>query len=93
MNSRPLVHNRPLRQVVALLLATAFSQRIDLGAIFDNPADLTVLHLDDFVHVLRHAQIVGDHDAGSVLFVDQVSKGADNLMGQRRVQAGGWLVG
>ena len=55
--------------------------------------DLAVLHLDDAVYEFCHAQVVGDHDTGPALFVDQVGEGLDDLVGQVGVQAGGGFVG
>ena len=55
--------------------------------------DLAVHHLDHAVHIVAHAQVMGDHDAGALLLVDQVGEGLHHLVGALGVQAGGRLVG
>jgi hypothetical protein len=65
----------------------------NLEAVGDDATDLAVHHLDDAVGVLAHAQVMRDHDAGAVLFVNQLGEGLHDLMGALGVEAGGRLVG
>jgi len=65
----------------------------DLIAIFINLYELAILHLEDTIHELAHAKVVRDHDAGAVVFVDQVGKGLHHLVGTLGIEGGGRLVG
>ena len=54
--------------------------------------DAAVADLDEAVGTLRHAVVVGDHDAGLVARVNLVQEGVDNAAAELEVQAGGGLV-
>ena len=53
---------------------------------------LAVLHLQNAVHVLAHAQVVSDDDASAVVFMDEVSEGFHDLKGALGIEGGGRLV-
>ena len=82
-----------LRTSISSSVCADVRQRVNLGRVLDNAVDLAVFHLDDLIDITRHAQVVGRHDTGPVLLVDQVREGLDDLVRQGGVQAGGRLVG
>jgi hypothetical protein len=51
-----------------------------------------ILHLQHAVHVLAHAQVVGDHDTSPVIFVDEMRKSLHHLEGAFGIQGGGRFV-
>lgn len=56
-------------------------QGFDLNLIGNDVDDLSVYHLDDLVDVFGHAEIMGDHDASTTLFVNQIGKCFYDLVG------------
>ena len=53
---------------------------------------LAVLHLQDPVHVLAHAQIVRDDNPGAVVFMDEICECFHHLEGTFCVERGSWFV-
>ena len=68
-------------------------QDLDGLTVGDHLGYFSVYHLDDLIHIFTHAQVVGDHDPGLVLFVDQIGEDLDDLVGPFGVQAGGGFIG
>ena len=73
-------------------LTFPFCQRHDfllIGVLF---YQFAIPHLEHAIHILAHAQIVRDHDAGAVVLVDERREGLHHLEGALGVEAGGWFV-
>ena len=68
------------------------NQSFDFLAIVQDRGDLSIRNLDNFIDILAHPQIVGDHDAGFSILMDQLRIGLCHLKGSLGVQAGSWLV-
>ena len=66
---------------------------LKIFAISNHLGDLSIYHLDHLVHIPDHAEVVGDHYSGLVLFMDQVRENINNLISSFGVEAGCWFVG
>ncbi len=74
-------------------LVLGIGKLLDFCGIRDDAREFAVDHLEDAVGVAAHAQVVGDHDAYTVLFVDELGEGFDDLEGKGGIETGSRFVG
>ena len=92
LQGRTATFEKDRTRPMTALVHVSIREGIDLLPILDHCGDLAVPHLDDLVHKLAHAQVVGHHDPSQVLSMDLIGKCLHHLQRPLRIKAGRWFI-